>query len=134
MPQTNNNELRQGEQNVTHQPTIAHQEITQQLYQGPIPHPDILKGFKDVDASFPERIMKMAEKHADASIREQDRISRSNAIVPIIGQFFTLLLGILGVGSGVFLALKGFGAASIAAIIGGFAPIVIAAINNLGKK
>ena len=29
---------------------------------GPIPPPEILKGYKEIDPSFPERIFKMAEK------------------------------------------------------------------------
>jgi uncharacterized membrane protein len=41
---------------------------TRELYQGPIPHPDILKKFGAVDPSYPERIMKMAEENNRLSL------------------------------------------------------------------
>lgn len=32
-----------------------------QMYKGMLPHPQTMQGFKEIDPSFPERIMKMAE-------------------------------------------------------------------------
>jgi Predicted membrane protein len=104
-----------------------------EIYEGPLPHPDIVKAFKEIDPSFPDRIFSMAEKHADADIRMQDRISKANLITPILGQIFTFLLGALGIGAGVFLAMKGMTGGAIASIIGGFSPIVINALRNLRK-
>lgn len=40
-----------------------------QMYKGMLPHPQTMQGFKEIDPSFPERIMKMAEEHAKANIR-----------------------------------------------------------------
>ncbi|MBF0337834.1 MAG: DUF2335 domain-containing protein [Nitrospirae bacterium] len=31
---------------------------------GPVPHPDILKGYGELSSGFPERILKMAEEEA----------------------------------------------------------------------
>ena len=64
----------------------------QQLYSGPLPHPDILKGFKEINPDYPDRILKMAENHADCEIRNQDKIYSANSISLILGQVLTFLL------------------------------------------
>lgn len=110
------------------------QHTTQEVYTGPIPHPDILKGFAEIDSSFPERIIKMAEKHNESNVLQKNRISWSNAYLPLIGQIFTFILAISGILFGVFLAIKGHTSSSITSIIGGFCPILIAAISNLNKN
>lgn len=107
---------------------------TQELYTGPIPHPDVLKGFSEIDKTFPERIIKMAEKHNEANVTQKNRSSWAAAYIPLIGQIFTFLLGISGFLFGALLALKGSTGSSIASIIGGLSPILIAAISNLRKK
>lgn len=35
------------------------------MYQGPIPHPSIMEGYQNIDASFPERIMKQFEANSE---------------------------------------------------------------------
>lgn len=57
----------------------------QQLYSGPLPHPDTLKGFKEINPDYPDRIFKMAENHADCEIRNQDKIHLANSISLILG-------------------------------------------------
>lgn len=37
-------------------------------FEGPIPHPDILKGYKELDSSFPDRVFRIAENHAKQKI------------------------------------------------------------------
>ena len=78
----------------------------QSLYSGPLPHPDLLKKFKEIDESYPERIFKMTERYQEADVKALDRTSRANFIVPILGQVFTLIIALSGIGAGVFLALK----------------------------
>lgn len=103
-------------------------------YSGPLPHPDILKGFQEINPDYPDKIFSMAEENNKANIRAQDRITIANIVIPVIGQIFTFLLGLCGVGAGIFLALQGHSAASIAAILSGLAPIIIAAIQNMKQK
>jgi uncharacterized membrane protein len=102
---------------------------TSELYQGPIPHPDILLKFGAVDPSYPERIMKMTETNNHANIQNRKRDSISG----ILGQVFSFTLGIAGLGVSAFLAVKGLEAGAIAAALGGVAPIIIAALGNLRK-
>jgi uncharacterized membrane protein len=106
----------------------------QEIYQGPMPHPDTLKGFGEIDLSFPERIMKMAEAHNDADVKTKLRLSLANLMIPIIGQVFTLLITGGGIIACVFLAIAGKYGESVAAIILSFAPIIINALTNLKNK
>lgn len=105
-----------------------------ELYAGPIPHPDILAKFGDVDKSFPNRIMVMAEKHAEANIRTQNKNANENLIGSILGQILTFLIALSGLLLGTFLSIKGIEAGGIASIITGFSPILISAITNIRKK
>jgi uncharacterized membrane protein len=99
-------------------------------YNGPIPPASELQQLKSVDPAFPERVMRIAEAHAAAEVRRKDRFS----LYPIFGQIASFLMGCMGFGIGAFFAFKGIEAGAIAAIIGGIAPIIIAALSNLKKK
>jgi uncharacterized membrane protein len=121
--------------NQNKQPVIHTQEISE-FFQGPLPDPEMLVRYKNADASFPERIMRMAEAHNAADIVTKNRISLSNLIVPIIGQVFTLILGVSSITACIYLAQSGYTGAAIAAIAGGFSPMIISAFKNLrqGRK
>jgi uncharacterized membrane protein len=108
--------------------TVEHVIIRQ--YNGPIPPASELQGLQSIEPSFPERVMRIAEKHADADIRKKDRFS----IAPIIGQIASFLIACMGFGIGVIFAFKGIETGAVTAIIGGIAPIIIAALSNLKKK
>lgn len=113
-----------------------------QFYQGNVPHPDILKGLKDVDPSFPERVFKIAEEAAAERIRASKdstenarKLLESEKTFRTRGQVLTFLLFCLVLGVTVFLAYLGMTGPAIAACIGGFATIGISAINGMnGKK
>jgi len=50
---------------------LVHSE--QKYHSGPIPSPEILRGYQSIDSSFPERIMKMAEANNAASIDDDKK-------------------------------------------------------------
>ena len=107
--------------NIPSQRIIATQEY-RELVSGPLPDPDILERYKNADPSFPERIMKMAEAHNAADVVVKNRILLSNLAVPIIGQVFTLILGVGGIVACVYLASAGYTGPAIATIAGSFSP------------
>jgi hypothetical protein len=92
-----------------------------------------LEGLKRVDLSFPERIMQIAEAHAKADVQAKSRDSFSALVTPIIAQVITFLLGIAGIGGCIYLSRAGHEAGGIAAIVGSFSPMIIAALSNLKK-
>jgi uncharacterized membrane protein len=108
--------------------------VHSELYSGPIPDPETLERYKNADPSFPERIMKMAEAHNAVDVAAKNRISLSNLIVPVIGQVFTLILGVAGILACIFLAQAGYTGPAVAAIAGSFAPMVIGAFRNLRRR
>jgi uncharacterized membrane protein len=101
-----------------------------EVFLGPIPSPSILGDYRKLDPSYPDRIIRMAEQHAEADVllknREASAIGR--------GQVFSFILGIIGFGTAIFLAVKKLEAGAIAAAIGGIAPIIIAALANFQQK
>ena len=107
--------------------------ITSEIYQGPLPDPEMLQRYKNAGESFPDRIMCMAEAHNAADVRTKNRISLSNLITPVIGQVFTLLLGAGGIAACVYLARAGLTGGAIAAIAGSFSPMIINAFKGLRK-
>ena len=108
--------------------------VQTQQHIGPLPPPETLDGYKKADTSFPERIMQMAEAHNKADVKMKNRLSLANLIVPVIGQVFTVLLGIGGIGACVYLAQSGYSTAAIAAIVASFSPMVINALRNLRRN
>ena len=78
--------------------------------------------------------MQMAEAHNKADVKMKNRLSLANLIVPVIGQVFTVLLGIGGIGACVYLAQSGYSTAAIAAIVASFSPMVINALRNLRRN
>jgi len=101
----------------------------QEIFSGPLPPPDTLKGYSEVNPNYPERLMKMAEAHAAADVHQKYK----EPFNVTLGQIFSFLLGLSGFGLSAFLAIRGLGAGAIAVAIGGVAPIVVAAIGNLRK-
>jgi uncharacterized membrane protein len=102
---------------------------TRELYQGPIPHPDILKKFGTVDPSYPERIMNMAEENNKNTNTNRTR----DSVAGLLGMVFSFALGLAGFGVAAIFGFKGIEAGAIASVIGGVAPIVVAALGNLRK-
>jgi uncharacterized membrane protein len=132
MPKSKNNRQNKG---LTIPPLTLIQEVeTQKLYSGPIPHPDTLKKFGDIDASFPERLMRMTEDNNRADVTMRNRFSLASLVAPILGQVFSFLISCIGFGVAIVFGLKGIEAGVITATIGGIAPIVIAALTDLKSK
>lgn len=105
-----------------------------ELYAGPLPHPDIMKGYAEVDPSIPERIMRMTEAYAAANIETQRRNSKTNFITSVFGQVFTLAISLCGIGAAVYFVHKGVESAAIASIFGGLSPIILAAVRSFKKS
>lgn len=102
-------------------------------YNGPLPHPSILKGFGEIDSSFPNRIITMAENHAKTEDEVQKKIVQTNARSILLGQIFSFIFGLAGIGACIFLALKGNIASSVASVVAVIVQSVVAAISNKNK-
>lgn len=90
--------------------TFTHQ---QQVFAGPLPHPEVLAKFNEVVPGLADRIVAMAEKEQDARIEGQseERMIRTR------GQWFGFILGLVAlIGGGVLVAL-GHAAAGIGTML-----------------
>ena len=105
-------------------------------YEGFIPHPEIFKGLSEVDSSFPERVMKMAEDNNELEIRIKDqesKLAQKKVNLEARGQVFIFTLALILIGASVIFAFAGLEKLAIPAIIGGMAHIFTTAIRNLRK-
>lgn len=106
----------------------------QVVFEGAIPHPEILKGYADINADFPERIIQIAENHAKTEDHTQRLLVRGNVISVILGQILSFLFGAVGLAVTVFLGLKGHVVGAVAASITVIVQSVVAAIVNKRKQ
>jgi uncharacterized membrane protein len=101
----------------------------QEFFSGPLPPPEALRAYGEIDPGYPERLMKLAEAHAAADVHRKYK----EPFNVTLGQVLSFTLGLTGFGLSALFALKGLETGAIAAAIGGVAPIIVAAIGNLRK-
>ena len=102
----------------------------QVFFSGSIPHPDILKGYSDIDSSFPERILKIAESHDKTEDDAQQSLVRGNVVSAILGQILSFIFGVVGIGAAVFLGIHGNTMGAVAASVAVIVQAVVSAIVN----
>ena len=75
------------------------------FYMGPVPSPDIIKEFAEIDPSFPNRLIVLAEneaKYRQKEVESNNKVIRqelrSDAIIRFIVPFmaFAIVIGVLG--------------------------------------
>ncbi len=96
--------------------------VSSSLWSGPLPPPEVFEGYKQIQADFPERILKMAE-------REQ----KYNHRHIYIGQFSALIIGLVLIVGGFLLIMAGhklIGIAPIVLAIGSLVSIYFAEIRQ----
>ncbi len=79
----------------------------QVVFEGSVPHPDILKGYGEVNETFPERIIQIAENHAKTEDAAQRALVKGNIVSVILGQFLSFIFGVVGIAATVYLGIKG---------------------------
>lgn len=99
----------------------------ERFHSGPIPSPDTLKGYADVDSSFPDRIFLMAEKQSNHRMSLEKEVIKSNIKNERTGMFLGAFISILTILGGIYLIaidkdITGFSTIllAIAAIVGIF--------------
>jgi len=108
-------------------------------FSGPIPPPDLLGKYEQLQPGLAERIVRMAEdeqkhrhdmeaQHAQAS-RQADRWYAREVL---LGQVFALLIVVLAIGSGSLLAM--YGQPLAGGIIGGGGVIGLASVFIAGRS
>ncbi|MGL4403727.1 MAG: DUF2335 domain-containing protein [Fusobacteriaceae bacterium] len=107
--------------------TSGNQQVTitkQEAYQGPLPHPDILKGYAEVVPTAAERILIMAEKeqsHRHKLDKDQMFTFKFISIGGLCSAFFIALVIIFG---GIYLIIKDKPTQGFALVLGAVGAIV----------
>ncbi|TAE38321.1 MAG: DUF2335 domain-containing protein [Sphingobacteriales bacterium] len=101
-------------------------------FSGPIPPPQILKGYNEVVKDGAERIVIMAEKQSNHRMQLEDHAIKEELKQSRLGQIFGFILGLVGFGLATTLAM--FGHEAIAGIFGTTTILGLVTVFVLGKK
>lgn len=101
-------------------------------FSGPIPPPEILRGYNEIVSNGAERIMAMAEKQSNHRMQLEDLVIREELRQSRVGQIFGFILGIVGLGLATLLAILGHEV--IAGIFGTTIILGLVTVFVLGKK
>ncbi len=77
--------------------------IQGQAYEGPIPPPAMLAEFEKISPGLADRIVKMAENQAEHRQEIEKIVIKGDNRRANWGQFFAFILGLIGIGGGIFL-------------------------------
>jgi uncharacterized membrane protein len=98
------------------------------VFSGPIPPPEILKGYNEVVKDGAERIIVMAEKQSDHRMQLENHAVRESGR----GQIFAFILALVGMGI-TLISLK-WGFEVVAGIFGSTTIVGLVSVFVLGKK
>lgn len=107
-------------------------QTTVQQYQGPIPDPQSFSQYNQILPGAADRILAMAEKEAAHRQNIDEKNVWVYAISVFLGQVLAFILGLVVMGGGVWIMLKGQSAWGYASIITGVGTLV--SVFILGRK
>lgn len=106
-------------------------EIT---YSGPLPHPDVLRRYQDILPGSAERVFRQFEIEADHRRTLEVRTIRADVFSQIWGSIGGTLIGLLGVGGGIWLAHEGRNLAGLTALIATLGGLVATFLYQTNRK
>ena len=93
-----------------------------------------MKQYGEVNPSFPERIMKMAEANNEAAIKENSRIIEESFKERKRGQWLAFVLAVIGLVFGLVMILITKSPFAVAPMIVGVVPLLVSAIEGMSGK
>ncbi|WP_296560133.1 DUF2335 domain-containing protein [uncultured Acetobacterium sp.] len=107
--------------------SIVMQMTREERFSGPLPHPQILRGYEEVVPGAAERILSMAENQATHRQQLEKAVINSNVRDSRMGVVFAFVIGIVGVSGGIYAVLQGaewagtlISGVSLGSIVGSF--------------
>jgi len=101
-------------------------------FQGPLPHPDILKGYNEVVPNGAERIFALAEKQTEHRMSLERKVIDEEIRLSLRGQNFGFILGLTGLTLSALLAFLGHEV--VAGIFASTTIIGLVTVFVVGKK
>ena len=115
----------------TRKPVIPRGQIIQTEFSGPMPHPQLLKGYEDVCPGAADRMFRAVEaeaehrRHMEKSVMEaQVRFHDKQFLEARMGQICALIISLAGIMAGTYTAINGHEWAGSAIGVGGIGGIV----------
>jgi uncharacterized membrane protein len=106
--------------------------IQEKSHSGPLPDAETLIKYDTVIPQGADRIMKMAEKQQEHRMMLENKVVTSQSKQSSLGQWFGLIIGIVGIGCGTFLAYSG--QTTVGGIIAGGTVVSLVSVFVIGKK
>lgn len=106
--------------------------IQEKMHSGPLPDAETLIQYNSVIPNGADRIMKMAENQQAHRIEIEKTVVSSQSSQSKLGQVFGLIIGLVGIGSGTYLA--SIGAKYVGGIIAGGTVVSLVSVFVLGKR
>jgi uncharacterized membrane protein len=106
--------------------------IQERSHSGPLPDAETLIKYNSIIPDGAERIMKMAEKQQEHRMTMESKVITSQSHQSKLGQIFGFIIGLVGIGSGTFLA--SIGEATVGGIIAGGTVVSLVSVFVLGKR
>ncbi|MHB8710486.1 MAG: DUF2335 domain-containing protein [Minisyncoccota bacterium] len=93
------------------------QMVARTSFSGPLPPPEILRGYESVLPGLADRIVKMAENQSVHRQRLESRVIWFDGVRSSLGLVFGLIIALAGIVAGTYLILNGNDTAGLASLI-----------------
>ena len=95
-----------------------------EAYEGPIPHPRILNGLKDINENFPGRVFQMAEKEQLHRHQMDKQNLKNHSFMTKAGLIFAFIIAISCISAGLYLLINDKSVTGFALILTPVATII----------
>ena len=106
--------------------------IQHKSHSGPLPDAETLIQYDSVITNGADRIMAMAENQQSHRMKIEYNLVSSQSSQSKLGQIFGLIIGLVGIGCGTFLAATG--STTVGGIIAGGTVVSLVSVFVIGKK
>lgn len=99
-------------------------------YQGPIPSPEFMQEYANIDPGFPDRIFKLTENNLEQQYKHQNKMD----ILRFLGWGSATVITLTAMGLGAYLLMNDKDLAGFSFLVGSALPSVIIYFTNRAKQ
>ena len=103
-------------------------------YQGPLPPPQMLQGYEDIEKGLASRIVAMAEKDQQKAFEHREKVLKFQGRDSLLGAIFSFLTVIVTLVVGTILLLNNKDVGGLVALITGVGTIIKLFLGDRNKK
>ncbi|QCD52831.1 hypothetical protein [Campylobacter sp. RM16192] len=99
-------------------------------YQGPIPSPEFMQSYAEIDPSFPDRIFKLTEDNMQHQYRHQNKMD----VLQFLGWFSATTITLTAMGLGAYLLMNDKDLAGFSFLVGSALPSLVIYFTNKTRQ